>query len=794
MPLFSLANLVRAHPWNRAVFTTYALSLTFFEAVVLDELIRGGTREALVLADVQGIRSAVSELGARRVGRDYQVEPVAVTGGVFHPKIAVLSSATETHLVVGSGNLTFGGWGGNLEAFEHLHAGFATDALADAAGFFETLAYEKQVRHEAAADCLRVADDLMRAAMAGPQSSGRVRLFHNFGRSIAEQLGDMAADLGGAVRLAVVSPFWDGGTGIDRLCAALRLDHAYVHAHPAGTVQGRLGTAWPVRPRVTVEAVQVEALEDLGAGRPRPLHAKLFEVSCQRGRILVSGSANATMAALGGSNVEACVVRLQKDTVSGWRWSPALPLAAVASESDDKAGEPLAGILRAVLNGDGLSGRVLSGDLRGDVSAVIVSAEGPRPLGEAQVADDGGFSLKAPGLELEGWKGARLVLRLEGGGCTAEGFVSQAAIGEISRRAGPIASRLFAVLSGTDTPADAAAIMAWANENADRLRQAQSRTAGGSGQDGARLDSTAVLARLLSVPAHAYTDAGAAGDEPAANWRRFIEAFLSQFRKPRRAAPGASDGGDDDIEEGASTRHAAMRTDQVCKPGELDNFDRVFNMLAGGPRGCVELAHSLTLGIIHRLRPDAQTARRYLLSLVHALSEGAMRDEFRAEAAAALLVALALEVERDGAEADRRARLRALRMGLDPDGPPPDDMPTDGFRDYLAPAADLGALWVRLGKVRTMSEQVRSYVADLRSGRLAGDYPDLRGDPQLWPALERAVTGAGSRGSVVVVPRGTDACPRHWLGLPAREAQSLRVRGIGRALDCCGCVLVCEEA
>src|SRR4051794_31426099 len=119
MALFSVADLIRAHPWHWATFTTYALSLTFFEAVVLDELVRGGAREALVLADVTGVRSAVSELGAWRVGRDYQVEPVARSGGVFHPKVTVLTSDEETHLIVGSGNLTFGGWGGNLEAFDH---------------------------------------------------------------------------------------------------------------------------------------------------------------------------------------------------------------------------------------------------------------------------------------------------------------------------------------------------------------------------------------------------------------------------------------------------------------------------------------------------------------------------------------------------------------------------------------------------------------------------------------------------------------------------------------------------
>src|SRR5437016_5916151 len=62
-----------------------------------------------------GVRASLSEQGATRVGKDYEVEPVHVNGGVFHPKISVLAADNDCHLLVGSGNLTFGGWGGNFE-------------------------------------------------------------------------------------------------------------------------------------------------------------------------------------------------------------------------------------------------------------------------------------------------------------------------------------------------------------------------------------------------------------------------------------------------------------------------------------------------------------------------------------------------------------------------------------------------------------------------------------------------------------------------------------------------------
>ncbi|MBI2689662.1 MAG: hypothetical protein HYX27_25410 [Acidobacteria bacterium] len=146
-------DLVSAHPWQRAVFTTYAFSLSFFEAVVLEALVRKGGRQALILADVNGVRASIGEQGAQRVGKDYEVEPVAVSNGVFHPKISVLAGIDDCHVIAGSGTLTFGGWGGNCEVLEHLHPSFAADAIADIAAFFESLSATGRVRRCAGDQC-----------------------------------------------------------------------------------------------------------------------------------------------------------------------------------------------------------------------------------------------------------------------------------------------------------------------------------------------------------------------------------------------------------------------------------------------------------------------------------------------------------------------------------------------------------------------------------------------------------------------------------------------------------------
>lgn len=382
-------DLVSAHPWQRVTFTTYALSLSFFEAVILDALVRGGGRQALILADVQGVRASLSEQGAQRVGKDYGVEPVTVSSGVFHPKISVLSGTDECHLLVGSGNLTFGGWGGNCEVLEHLHPDFAADAIADAADFFELMSVTQRVRHGASEHCDATAAEL-RHSVQGKSRNGDVRLFHNLDRSISEQLVQLVDDLGGATQMLVAAPFWDHGTAIHNLCQAIGLDHVFIHAHAFGTVEGTAGSNWPVACRSKIHPIRLEVLDAQG---DRRLHAKAFEIMCKRGRVLVSGSPNGTTAALGrDQNVEACVVRIQRERMVGWKFIPSEapePQAALDADSDDE--EQRRGVLRAVLDADEVQGEVLTPAMSGIVSVFHVSTLGPELLAQTSLSADGRF-------------------------------------------------------------------------------------------------------------------------------------------------------------------------------------------------------------------------------------------------------------------------------------------------------------------------------------------------------------------------------------------------------------------
>ena len=380
-------DLVAAHPWQRVAFTTYALSLSFFEAVILDALVRGaGGAQTLILADVAGVRASISEQGAHRVGKDYDVEPVAVTAGVFHPKVSVFTSADECHLLVGSGNLTFGGWGGNCEVLEHLHPGFAADAIADTAAFFERISENVRVRHGAATSCAAIAAALHRS-VKGRARSGDIRLFHNLDRSLTDQVVAAAAELGGAQRLVAAAPFWDGGRAIDRLTDALNLQEVFVHSHTHGCVTGPAGNNWPRGARTPVRPVRV-ALMDTPDEAARLLHAKAFEILCKRGRLLVSGSANGTTAALDAAhNVEACITRIQRERIVGWDYveaEPPAPPPELGAESEGN--DTRNGVLRAVLDADEITGQVLTPKMSGTVSVYHLGNAGPTLLDNTQLA------------------------------------------------------------------------------------------------------------------------------------------------------------------------------------------------------------------------------------------------------------------------------------------------------------------------------------------------------------------------------------------------------------------------
>ena len=334
---FSPRDLILAAKWSSALFTTYSLSLSFFEAVPFSGMSKT-IRDVTMLTDVAGYAASLSEVGAIDVGRNYEVVPVSVHGGVFHPKIAVLiERGGPVRAMVGSGNLTFGGWGYNTEVAEVLVPALTCAPIGDLADFLTQLANQTGPGQLFAASRRPNIDQYAEAcrAMSQRPGLGATRLLHTLAGRLDKQIAEMAAELGGAVALTVVSPFFSAQHGVALLARTLDCDTVAVAMPP------NVPTVFDFAAARAAGLHASPVICDLFNDNRRSLHAKAFDVECRRGRLLVSGSANATTAALLGHNVEAVVVRVAGLATSlGWRPTGTYRTAGSDGTGDDDRRPP----------------------------------------------------------------------------------------------------------------------------------------------------------------------------------------------------------------------------------------------------------------------------------------------------------------------------------------------------------------------------------------------------------------------------------------------------------------------
>ncbi len=75
-PFVKIVDLLGKCPAEGALFTTFALSLAWFEVYLLRQLERNGIRRVAILADPTGIQSSLREGLVSGPGVQYALEPV----------------------------------------------------------------------------------------------------------------------------------------------------------------------------------------------------------------------------------------------------------------------------------------------------------------------------------------------------------------------------------------------------------------------------------------------------------------------------------------------------------------------------------------------------------------------------------------------------------------------------------------------------------------------------------------------------------------------------------------------
>jgi len=288
--------------------TTYTLSLAFFESILLPELGRDSLKKCVIICDSFGFARAIDEAPAlERAGQEYLVA-VAPPNRCLHAKVWLAIGDDEAALLVGSGNLTQSGFLTNAELFDGLHFGsdraLPTGFAANIQSFLSGIANLVRTGVSSlAADSIEEIQNEFSKFAAGPNSGdSRAQFVHSFDKPIVDQL-PLSAD---QKRLFVAAPFFGGSLGGLQMLAARcprSLLHVFPAVHSGDTVDLNIDSLGRELPRATAARL------DTSFKRGAFPHLKLYAGQTASAGWIFCTSANCTMAALSGENIEAGILR-----------------------------------------------------------------------------------------------------------------------------------------------------------------------------------------------------------------------------------------------------------------------------------------------------------------------------------------------------------------------------------------------------------------------------------------------------------------------------------------------------
>lgn len=337
-PIPLLEALREQATFHTAVYFTYGADLAFFEEAVLYLLWQKGCRQNLVFMDGERYADTVNDLhgSVGWAGRRYIVVPVNLgSWQSFHPKMVLLLGAERGRLLVGSGNLTFTGFGRNHEVFTCLNW---TPEQPDLLYLFIqawNLANTVLQRwgHSAEAEHL-LAKTRLQAAWLNADCSppAAIQFLHTLDEPLLEQCY-RAIGKRTVTRLTVVTPFLDDSAhALEEIYRRFRpkaLRLVVQDERAVGNVQSLKHLR---RGRVPLEVHRFSDTE-------RYLHAKIYLFETVSDSYLLTGSANCTRAAWlstsNNGNVEIMLLR-HADSVRQFQPLLANRIAPRAISSLDK--------------------------------------------------------------------------------------------------------------------------------------------------------------------------------------------------------------------------------------------------------------------------------------------------------------------------------------------------------------------------------------------------------------------------------------------------------------------------
>ena len=288
--------------YHSCIITCYSFDFTYFEERVLPVFRASNIRNVNVFVDGNSLESSQEMLTGKEFSfqKNYSLIPVYKGKGVFHPKIILLTGYHEGLLIVGSGNITSSGLNNNDEIWGAFH--FKDNSEKNAKIFYEIWAYLETYFPLA----LGVGSEKLNwftnnspwistlRNLISNNSENPIVLTQLFYKNILKEIPKE-----NVLEITVVSPYFDKE---GKIIQQLQRDFSPQKINVFIDESGILPSEFPFEKYNNVKFYHwKDAKNDFNDNFNR-LHAKLIHFQYLDKEILLFGSANATISALGDEN------------------------------------------------------------------------------------------------------------------------------------------------------------------------------------------------------------------------------------------------------------------------------------------------------------------------------------------------------------------------------------------------------------------------------------------------------------------------------------------------------------
>lgn len=595
----SVLSAIDSGRWQRAAFTSYTLSLTYYESHVAPRLRKSGCQSVAILVDTAGYLDSLMEQRARGVGRDYSVSPVSVKSGIFHPKLVHLwaEDGYEDLLLVGSGNLTYPGHGGNVEVLEILRPSLHAAAFLQAAKFFEHLMTKAGIEASDPATLEQQAARLRLVAGFG-QDLEDVAFVHSIEESGLNQFLRAAKAFGRPWReLLVLSPYHHKSAApTKQVLQELGIKRLTVGVSPKSET-----TSFPFSVASTWGLAALSVCAPVAEnGRQRGLHAKWFELRRPDAALILTGSFNATKKSFNSTENVECGVLRPVDAPSNERWKEAESPPFKADEFPQRFATATLCLVATIEASGSIKGAILTASNRevgGTWSCRLETSEEILDTAPIEVDTQGQFTWELS-KTFDVVDSLTLQLTLQRGDEVARGWVEVAQLLNMDPSHRAIAQALRQVASGSFERNDYESVLDFARIEAAKLltkamppdaskpdgRASSKKAASDSPSRSLSADEFAALGSDLEIPER--YDGGlmlGALSGGASGWdalKQLCAALLTLPKKPKKKHPPNkkpdSNLGDDDDASMPPDEDDQNSREQERKEAELNRVIGAF--------------------------------------------------------------------------------------------------------------------------------------------------------------------------------------------------------------------------